>query len=383
MQELNRLIISCGGTGGHFNPGLSTACAFRDAGGTPLLILGGKHFEKQSKTAEKNGIEFRHVSCAPTSKNPVGAFRFLVQQIRGIREACAIFREFKPDAVLSMGAFPSIPASIAARLCGIPLFLHDGNARIGKSNRVFSRIASGIALSFPAVNAKTLHCPSTVTGLPLRKELLENIPASKAEAIARINATCGTAFAPDRPVVLVFGGSLGAAAINENFTIPIDHPRARSLQVIHLSGPGKYNAIHDKYSACGVNALTLEAASDMQPLYVAADLVICRAGGSTVSELAVFGRYAVLIPYPYAAEGHQDDNARLLEKTGAARIVPNSQCSPELFRGILAEFLDDPEKFREAGKAARAMAQPDAASNVIKFIETSLQTIRSKAKKNS
>ena len=380
MQELNRLIISCGGTGGHFNPGLSTACAFRDAGGKPLLILGGKHFEEQSKTAEKNGIEFRRVSCAPMSKSLSGVIQFLSQQMRGVREARAVFREFKPDAVLSMGAFPSIPASVGTWRSGIPLFLHDGNARIGKSNRVFSRIASGIALSFPAVNENTLHCPSAVTGLPLRKALLEDVPASKAEAIDRINATRGTAFAPDRPVVLVFGGSLGAAAINENFTIPIDHPGAKSLQVIHLSGPGKYDAIHDKYSACGVNALTLESASDMQNLYMAADLVVCRAGGSTVSELAIFGRYAVLIPYPYAAEGHQDDNARLLAKTGAARIVPNAECSPGLFRGILAGFLDDPDKFREAGKAALAMAQPRAAQNVIDFIDTSLQKLRSKAK---
>jgi UDP-N-acetylglucosamine--N-acetylmuramyl-(pentapeptide) pyrophosphoryl-undecaprenol N-acetylglucosamine transferase len=379
MRELNRLIVSCGGTGGHFNPGLSTACAFRDAGGAPLLILGGKHFEEQSKAAEKNGIEYRRVSCAPLSKKPSGMIRFLSQQMRGVREARAIFREFKPDAVLSMGAFPSIPASLGAWRGGVPLFLHDGNARIGKSNRVFSRIASGIALSFPAINGNKLHCPSAVTGLPLRKALLEDVPASKAEAVERINATRGTAFAPDRPVVLVFGGSLGATAINENFTIPIDHPGAKSLQVIHLSGPGKYDAIHDKYSACGVNALTLESASDMQNLYMAADLVVCRAGGSTVSELAIFGRYAVLIPYPYAAEGHQDDNARLLAKTGAARIVPNAECSPAVFRGILAEFLDDPGKFREAGKGALAMAQPRAAENVIEFIENSLKKARSKA----
>ncbi len=91
------------------------------------------------------------------------------------------------------------------------------------------------------------------------------------------------------------------------------------------------------------------------------------------------GRYAVLIPYPYAAEGHQDDNARLLAQTGAARIVPNAECSPAVFRGILAEFLDDPEEFREAGKGALAMAQPKAAANVIEFIEKSLKTARSKA----
>ena len=173
---------------------------------------------------------------------------------------------------------------------------------------------------------------------------------------------------------------LGAAAINENFTIPIDHPCAKSLQVIHLSGPGKYNAIHDKYSACGINALTLESASDMQNLYMAADLVVCRAGGSTVSELAIFGRYAILVPYPFAADGHQDDNARLLAQTGAARIVPNSECSPGLFRAILTDFLDDPDKFRKAGKAACAMAKPDAAANVLDFIDSSLHTIRSKTK---
>ena len=96
------------------------------------------------------------------------------------------------------------------------------------------------------------------------------------------------------------------------------------------------------------------------------------------SELAIFGRYAILIPYPYAAEGHQDDNAKLLAKTGAARIVANSDCSPELFRSILTDFLNDPDKYREAGRGALAMAQPKAAENVIAFIDSALRGIRSK-----
>lgn len=374
FHNLKRLAVSCGGTGGHFNPGLSIAVSFQEHGGEVRLVLGGRHALEQAEKAAERGIAVQFADCAPVgSKSPVSLARFMVKQLRGIFQCLAFYRAFKPDAVISMGSFASGPAAAAAFLAKIPLFLHDGNARIGKSNRIFSRAAAGMALSFPAVNADKLHCPWEVTGLPLRSNLLHDVPADKAEAIARINSSFGVSFSPEAPTVLVFGGSQGAAAINENFSIPVDDcPAAKKIQVIHLSGPGKFEAIREKYRTLGINALALESSDKMQLLYTAADLVVCRSGGSTVSELALFRRYAVLVPYPYAAELHQDDNAALLEKLGAARVVANKDCSPEVFRSIIRDFLNEPEKFRRAGLNAGKMAVPDAAGNVTSMIDRML-----------
>ncbi len=372
---MKRLIVSCGGTGGHFNPGLSVARAFRDAGGQVLLLLGGKHAERQKKIAAGQAIDSRIVSCAPLSKSPVGIVRFFRALARGVTESKDVLRDFQPDALLSMGSFASVPPMLAAKLARVPLFLHDGNARIGKSNRFLSRLADGMALSFPAVNAESVHCPVRVTGLPLRDAVLKNRPSSREAAIERLNCEWQAGFDPALPIVLVFGGSLGAAAINEGFSVP--EARRKDVQIVHLSGPGKYDSIREKYAKSGVRALTLESMEDMQILYAAADLVVCRAGGSTISELALFGRYAVLIPYPYASERHQDDNARLYAATGAARILPNESCSPKAFEEILDDFLNHRAEYAANGAKGAAMARPNAAQAILDMIDESLATRKS------
>lgn len=368
-NNLKKIMISCGGTGGHFNPGLSIADQFQKQGGSVQLILGGKHAADQSKKSEERGIAYNIVRCAPMSKNPIRAFVFLKELFAGIRQCKRLFREYKPDAVLSMGAYTSAPAAIAAWLTKTPLFLHDGNAKVGKSNRFFTRFATGIALSFPAVNANMLHCPHIVTGLPLRDQLLNDVPIDKQEAIHRLNEMYHTEFEASKPVILVFGGSLGATTINENFALPDDSPEAKEVQIIHLSGPDKLESIRKKYESIGKRALTLESASAMQILYMAADLVICRAGGSTISELALFGRYAVLIPFPYAAELHQDDNAAYFAASGAATIVKDSDCTRGLFQSIVRDFLQNIPKYREAGLNAKKLAIPNAADNVLDMVD--------------
>lgn len=372
---MKRLAVSCGGTGGHFNPGLSVARAFRDAGGEVLLLLGGKHAERQKELAARHGIESRIVSCAPLSKSPSGLAGFFFKSARGIMQSRKICREFQPDALLAMGSFASVPPMLAAKTLGVPLFLHDGNARVGKSNRFFSRLAEAAALSFPAVNADAIHCPAHVTGLPLRSAVLDGAATSRESAIAKINERWNAGFVPELPIVLVFGGSLGAAAINDNFSVP--EARRNELQIIHLSGPGKYESIREKYRKAGIRALTLESLEDMQLAYAAADLVVCRSGGSTISELALFGRGAVLIPYPYAAEDHQNDNARLYAATGAARILPNEQCSPQTFEAILDDFLNRREEWVERGAKGTAMARPDAARAILAMIDSHLEQRKS------
>lgn len=362
-----RIIISCGGTGGHFNPGLGIAKELISQGGQAILFLGGKHVPAQMETAKKAGVpavSFRYVR---PDRNPAALFGFALSLIRGYRLTKRLIREHAPHAVLAMGSSVSLPPILAADRMHIPVFLHEGNAKVGKANRKLSRYAKEIELSFPAVNAGALRCPSFLTGFPLRKELTDSV-LSKAEGIARINELFHVSFSPEKPTILVFGGSLGAKSINENFDADPADPAVRDLQVIHLAGPGKTEPLKEKYKNFPCPVLLLEGTNEMSAVYAAADVVISRSGGSTVSELAFFGKYALLIPYPYAAEHHQNDNADWLASAGAAEIADDSECSPQLFRAFVSRFLADPKAFVEKGRQAQSIARPDAAKVVLERI---------------
>ena len=366
-----RLIISCGGTGGHFNPGLGIARYVNSHDGESLLILGGPHAPKQLVTASESGVKAQSFRYERPGKNPVQMLKFFFAVIRGYRFAKKMIREFKPDAMLIMGSSVSLPAALAARRMKLPIFLHDGNARVGKANRFLSRWAKAIALSFPAANAETLRCKSVLTGLPLREPLLAP-PVSKAEAVARFNEMYGTDFDAAKPLMLVFGGSLGAQKINECFDADPSDPAVKDLQVIMLTGPGKLEEMQKLHADFPGKICLREASPEMHTIYSACDVVISRSGGSTVSELAYFGKYALLIPYPFAAELHQNDNAAYLASGGGAEILMNEDVTRERMREFVSRFLADRGGCIAKGEQSKRLAFPDAAGAVLQLIRDNL-----------
>lgn len=370
-MTLTRLAISCGGTGGHFNPGLSIARELKARGGTPVLILGGKHVEKQAETAAKYGIESVKIEAVPLTKNPFRLPLFFKRLFTGAVQTKAAYRNYGCQALLCMGSFASFPPALCARINHFPLFLHDGNAKIGRANRMLSRWAKALALSFPVKDVSRCKCPTILTGMPLRQEIVNGV-LSKADAVAEINRRWDAGFSAEKPLLLVFGGSLGARTINTKVQIPPDLPGAAELQVIRLVGPGNLEKIRPLYAGSPARELILEACQDMNILYSAADLVICRSGGSTVSELAVYGKYAVLIPFPFAADGHQDDNARWLAAAGGAAIIADSDCSEARFASVFASWLADRDGYSANGRASRTLARPAASAEVLDMIDNIL-----------
>ena len=281
-------------------------------------------------------------------------------------------KSFAPQALLGMGSFAMLPILCAAiwrkvTFRGIPLILHDGNARIGKANRWFSIFAAFMGTAFPAVNAGKCRCRCECTGMPVRPELAKFAGIGKAEAVEVLNKRFNLNFDAARPVVLIVGGSQGAEIFN--LTIPealIKNPDA--FQVLHLAGKGKTESAKGAYRDSAIPLLLLESDEHMEYFYGAADLVFCRAGGSTVAEVALFGKAAVLTPYPFAAEKHQDDNARYLADAGAGVMVANDDFNAELVGEILSDFIEKPGKLLEAGKKAAALAYPDASQRLLKQI---------------
>jgi len=367
-MKLERLAISCGGTGGHFNPGLSVAREFKEGGGKPLLLLGGAHAKEQAATAAKFGIESIQIPAAPMPRNPFALPGFVVRTARGLKASLDAFKSFKPQAMLAMGSFASFPPAIAAALSKTPLFLHDGNAKVGRANRRLSRFAKAIALSFPATNASDCQCPAILTGMPVRPEI-SGPQIAKAAAVEFLNSTFKSSLSADAPILLAFGGSLGAATINKGVPAALCSLQGPLPQAIHLTGSGKLEETKALYSSYKGKTLILESCYDMARLYPAADLVVSRSGGSTVSELAIFGKYAILAPYPYASDSHQDDNAAWLASSGGAEILRDRDFTPDALAKRLKAWLADPVKYDDLGVNSKKIASPDAAAKVVAMIE--------------
>ena len=367
MGELKRLIISCGGTGGHFLPGLSIARTFQQQGGKVLLLLSGVNSASQVQSAAACGIDAVALPLMPSVKrNP---FKFIAGSFSGCVKSWRIIKEFKPQAVLGMGSFSMVPILGAALLHRVPIALHDGNARIGRANRWSTVFAKVLGAGFPAVNADKCRCRVVDTGMPVRPELLEKYSISRAEALNTLNELYNSDLKEELTTVLVFGGSQGAAVFNSILPQAFLRCRERNFQVLHLCGKGKSDEAQALYDQADFPVLLLEFSDRMEYFLGAADAVFCRSGGSTLAELALFGKGAFLIPYPYASEGHQQDNAEYFERNDAAKIINNSGLTVEKALELMeSDICGDRKNLENRGKAAANLARPDAAIAMLKEI---------------
>lgn len=359
----NRVYISCGGTGGHFFPGLSLARELKKRGVAVRLLLSGVNSVVQSRQGAEFGIDAAILPRMPSpGKNPLRMIRFLLGLLGGFIQCFFLFLFRRPDYIILMGSFASAPAALAAGILFVPVFLHDGNARIGKANRMLSPFAGFMGTAFPAVNKESCRCEVVCTGMPLRPELEEFRGITRAEAVAGLNEKYGSKLLPELFTILIFGGSQGAATINNALPPALKKISGGKFQVLHLTGKGKLEETAKLYEGAEFPLLLLESSPRMELFLGSADLVFSRSGGSAVAELLLFGKNAVLIPYPYAAEDHQTDNARYCVDSGAAEMVSDREFSPEKAYSIIRKYLDDPAAGDERRKAASAIAVPGAAA---------------------
>ncbi|MEA4863181.1 MAG: glycosyltransferase [Victivallaceae bacterium] len=369
-----KLVISCGGTGGHFYPGLSIARRLRERGGEVVLLLSGINSTAQTTAARAAGITAEEL---PPMPNPYGIANFLHFArgfCGGYRNSSRMLRDFKPDAYLGMGSFTSLPTLIAARRRRIPIFLHDGNARIGRANRVLSRYARLLFGAYAPVNRGALHCGFELSGMPLRPELAE-FKGDRAEAAAKLNKTYEWDLDPSKVTILVMGGSQGARTINLSTAAAVSRLSKinRNFQLIHLCGGRLLKETEQLYNTLDCKVFIQPLSVWMAELYTVADAVVSRAGGSSVAEMSSFGRYGVLCPYPFAAELHQNDNAAAMAATGAAEIIENSALSEDAMFEILSRLISAPEEYRKRGEQGKTGLHRAAADFIIDRIEASLQ----------
>ena len=339
-------MIMAGGTGGHVMPGLAVAEALRARGWQVVWM--GNPAGIEASLVPPHGIPMHWVrfgglrgkGWATRLLLPLNLLRAFWQALRALRAA-------RPQVVLGLGGYITFPGGMMASLLGIPLVLHEQNSVAGLANRVLSRLADRVMVAFPDTLPGAQWC-----GNPVR-DAITSIP----EPAQRFAGRSG----PLR--LLVVGGSLGAQALNEAVprAIALMAPAERP-QVLHQSGKAHQASLEQRYRDAGVEATVRPFIDDMAQAYADADLVLCRAGAMTVSELAAAGVASLLVPYPHAVDDHQTGNARFLSERGAAVLLPQTELTPERLATLLRAH--DREQLLAMAGRAREAAPADAAARV-------------------
>lgn len=340
------LMVMAGGTGGHIYPGLAVADALR-ARGWKVVWMGNPD-GMEARIVPASGYEVAWVRF--TALRGKGLLRKLllpINLLRGFAQAFAQIRRVKPSVVLGMGGYVTFPGGMMAALQGRPVVVHEQNSVAGLANRALARVADRVVTGFPGVLEK-----GEWVGNPVRADITAVAPPA-----ARFAARSG----PLR--VLVVGGSLGAAALNEVMpqALAAMTPEERPV-VTHQAGTRQIDALRTAYAAAGVEGELLPFIDDMANRYASADLVICRAGALTVAELAAAGVASVLVPYPHAVDDHQTGNARFLADAGAAVLMPQTELTPHRLAALLRDM--NRERLLAMAEKARACAKPDATARV-------------------
>ena len=340
------LLVMAGGTGGHVFPGLAVARALRDEGWRVVWL--GNRSGMEATLVPKHDIPMEYIQFGGLrGKGLITKLLLPLNLLRAFWQSIGALRRVKPDVVLGMGGYITFPAGMMASLLGRPLVLHEQNSIAGLANKVLAKVADRVLCAFPDALPN-----SEWTGNPVRAEL-----ATIPEPTSRYDDRTG----PLR--ILVVGGSLGAAALNDVVPKALALlPEATRPTVKHQAGAKQIDQLRANYAAAGVAGETVPFIDDMAAAYADADLVICRAGAMTVSEVAAAGVAALFVPFPHAVDDHQTTNAKFLSKQDAALLVKQSELTAEGLAQMIASL--DRGQLKDMARAARNLAKPEATRRV-------------------
>lgn len=371
-----RLMIAGGGTGGHLFPGVAIAEELRARDPDAPVRFVGTARGLEARVLPDLGWDLQLIQVSGLKTvGALGALRGLLRLPRALWQARRAVKQWRPDAVIGVGGYASGPVVLMARLAGVPTAICEQNSIPGLTNKILGRIARAVFLSFD--ESRRFFRPKKVvmSGNPVRRALVERLAAAGPGDAA---AAPGEAAQGAAVHVLVSGGSQGAVAVNELaaqalIAIAAGEPPGR-LAIVHQTGEKDLEATRARYAAAGVSAECHAFIRDMAAAYQRADLVIGRAGATTVAELAIAGKPAIFIPYPFAADNHQELNAREMAASGAALMFRQAELTADQLAGALRPLIADPDRRRAMGAAMKALAKPGAAAAVVDWCEAQRRT---------
>lgn len=362
-----RVIVTGGGTGGHIYPALAIAQGIKQQYPGADILYVGTAAGLEADIVPQAGYPFKKISVSSgfARKLAVKNIKVFWQAGQGILEAQKIVRQFKPDIVIGTGGYVCGPVVLAAVINKIPTLIHEQNALPGITNKLLSRFVSRVAVTFE--DSITRFPPKTrihLTGLPVRPEIFT---VDKEQAYARLNLQ------RDKQTLLVFGGSRGARKINTAMLEVLKQAKD-SWQIVHVTGKGEYQQYLRQVREAGIaldntgNINVIPYLYNMPDALAVADLVVCRAGATTLAELTALGLPSILIPYPYAAENHQEYNARALADRGAAIMIKDSQLTGELLLNHIDNLFSQPQRLAEMAEKSAALGRPQALTEILTLI---------------
>jgi len=358
------VLLVGGGTAGHVLPALATARALGQLDPSLQIAFAGRPGSLEERLVVAAGHRIHHVDAVALPRRiSLDLFRVAPRLNRALRRARDLLSEQSVRLVVSFGGYVALPVSLAAR-GRIPLLLHEQNSRPGLANRIASRYADVVAVTFAESSAGFSSGTQVhVTGNPVQEHLRE---LDRVER--RLGARARLGLDGQRGTLLVFGGSQGAASINDGLAGAAAAWRALGLQIVHVTGHGGHDAALAAWQAGGVDPAA-EGSSvrivpfldDMADAYAAADIVVARAGATTIAELAVLGLPSVLVPYPHATADHQRGNAAALVAAGAAVLLDDADLTPTSLVDAVTSIMQDAGRMGRMSLAARSWARPHAA----------------------
>lgn len=351
-----KIVIACGGTGGHLFPGIAVAEELKSRGHEPVLFISEKAVDAEA-SAKYGDLRFEVVPAIakPPTLSPK-MIPFLLALRKNISLCRTILQREKVEVVLGMGGFTSFSPVYAGNKLGLRTYVHDSNAVPGKSNVMTSRFTTKVLLGLEAAKSHFPKSEIAVVGTPVREEL-RALP-SRADAAAKWGLD------PEKPTLLVFGGSQGAKGLN---TLVVESAQALGCQFVHVTGQGDFQRVKD---LVGDNSgyKVLAFCDDMPAAYAVADGAICRSGASSLTELAFLGIPSVLIPYPYAADDHQTANAKVFSEVGAALMAQESALTGGELTELARQLLPGADERESLASQMAKQGHGDAAARIAEVV---------------
>ncbi|HEX3395470.1 MAG TPA: undecaprenyldiphospho-muramoylpentapeptide beta-N-acetylglucosaminyltransferase [Steroidobacteraceae bacterium] len=350
-----KLLIAGGGTGGHVFPALAIAREWLSRGSEREVVLVGTERGIEMKLVPQAGLPLETLRVAGLKgKGGTTLVKNLGMLGSGLTDALGVLRKHKPVAAFGVGGYAAGPMMLATWLRGVPNVIFEPNAEPGFTNRVLARISKRIATGYD-VSARAWGAKAIVTGCPVRAEFFSIAPR-----------------APQRPFrLLITGGSQGALVINRTIVDAMDRlaVRKNELAIVHQTGERDYNAVRTAYARREFPAEVVPFLTNMAERFAWADVIVCRAGAITAAEIAASGRAAIFIPFGHATDSHQLRNAQEMARAGAGRVIPEPELTPDRLSSEIFSLLDQPGEIERQSCAARSLARPNAARDIVNMIE--------------
>lgn len=353
-----KVIIAAAGTGGHINPGIAIANEIKHKEPNSEIIFIGTTHGLEKDLVPRSGYELKTIESYGISRSfTIKNIKRLLKTIGSIREAKKIIKEFKPDIIIGTGGYICISVCLAAQKLKLPYIIHESNVLPGVATKLLAKKSEKILIGFKEAKERLpKEVNAVLTGTPTKVKALN---LSKEE---QDEEKCKLEMSPNKPLVLIFGGSQGAESLNNSIIEIIKNKQNKNYQIMWATGPDKYEEVKNILKQSKMNIDNIEDAKilpyiyDMEKIMNIADLIVCRSGAMTVTEIEKIGKPAIFVPFPYAAENHQEYNARALEKAKAAKVILNKDLNSKILNNEIENLTKDYKTLQQMGANAKRLS---------------------------